>query len=181
MKWLLSLYCITLSLIPLGSLAQESVSAQPVVYQLPATTYDSVKNILKRSWAPVLKDTIILQYQPAMPADVVNGNDELIQQDVTADLRFLHNTMVTRKNICLLQYAAESPGNEKLKAFNNFLTIDKGNELQQMLLTKFESGSLILLPTGTCVLYPGKEKWAAAKAGPVTIQQLLARKDIATK
>lgn len=180
MKPVVFLYFLLATLLTVNVTGQSVSTAQPVVYQLPSATYDSVKHLLKKSWAPALKDTIIIQYQPELPEGLVKESDEIIQQNITGELRFLHNALVSRKNITVLQYAAEGPANSKLQQFNNLISIDQGNLLHGLLLREYPGGSLMLLPDGTCILFPGNEKWTAVKTSPLAIQHALS-KELAKK
>jgi hypothetical protein len=144
-----------------ASVAQSSMIAVPVVNQLSKEVNDSIRTLLKRSWAPSLKDTVIIQYDRPMPPGVVRENDDIIQQKVTAELRLLHASMVARKNITILEFAADDAGNNDLGQFNNLIIIDKDRALYNLLFKDHEAGSVMLLASGQCTWFPGKEKWMA--------------------
>jgi len=160
-------------LLPSAAPAQVPVAAKPVVYQLPSATYDSVKRILKNSWAPALKDTIIIHYQPEIPEAVARENDEIIQQKVTEELRFLHNKMVERKNITVMQFAADGPNNKYMQEFDNLVVIDKDHSLHNLLFRENTAVSVMLLPSGKCIYFTGSEKWAALTVTSQMLQQAL--------
>lgn len=169
MKRCIILYCFSALLLAGQAAAQPS---DAVLHQLDASTYDSVKTMLKKAWIPALKDTIIIHYQQQVPADMGMLNDEKIQQNITDELRFLHTNLVWRKNLDIFQYAADNAASNKLKEFNNLLIIDTGNELNRLLFSEQPASSVIILPDRKCIYLTGNQKWMALGLSPANIKQI---------
>lgn len=135
--------------------------AAPVIKQLPANEYDTLRTILTRANAGMLKDTVLIHYQFHDAFEKMQ-TDEIIQQQLTAELRRLHYAMAGRKNISIVYLGEPGEATERAKDFNNLITEDKDKQLYRLLFsTGKKAASIMLLPDRQCLMVNDEDKWVA--------------------
>jgi hypothetical protein len=153
------------------ALQQHTISGQ-----LPAAQYEALRSLLQGYSILPLKDTLIIKYEYDMQQTgiPVVENDDIIQQNITTELRMLHNAMLKRKNITLLSMI--EPGNraDSMKIYNNMVNVDLAKSVYRLLLNDLNAvNSVIILPSGKYICFNSADGWAALRVSGGEIQQLL--------
>lgn len=177
------LVCLAL-LLQICGIANSAAQSYKVVSQDNTSTgrlsqqeYDSIRNLLKTYSLLPLKDTIIFKYQyDVVPQGNIPRtlNDEIIQQNITKELRQLHSALAKRKNISLFDFIAPGPGADSILVYNNLGIVDADKNIQRLLMANSQSANaMILMPDKRFICLKDEDGWAALKLSPHDLQQLL--------
>lgn len=164
-----------------GSFAQgyhTALQSSTMSGKLSETQYDSLRHMLGTGSFQSLRDTLIIKYEyETGEAAIYNEkDDELIQQNVTDELRMLHNAQVCRKNISVFSLVEPGANADSTLEYNNTAMLDQFKLVQRLLLNNTSQyNSIIVFPNGSFTAFQCADGWAALRANHLELQQLSAK------